>query len=290
MIGLPSGRDFAEAGEAPARKAIQFRKFHTLPPILVLPNAWDAASARILERVGFRAIATTSSGVAGALGYPDDQHISRAMLVESVARITRVVSCPVTVDIEAGYGNTLEAVLQTVRAVIEAGAVGINIEDSTKGQERTLVDSSFQVELLKAIRELAASIDIPLLINARTDMYVLPTGNAITCFAEAVQQAHAYREAGADCLFLMGVSDARLIADLVQAIHGPINIVAGPNTPTIPELEQLGVARASLASGLMRTTLGHLQRVARELLERGTYNSLSEGAISGTEFRTLFLS
>ncbi len=271
-------------------KAIQFRQLHTLPPILVLPNAWDAASARILERVGFRAIATTSSGVAAALGYPDGQHISRAMLVESVVRITRVVSCPVTVDIEAGYGNALEEVLQTVRAVIEAGAVGINIEDSTKGQERALVDSSFQVELLKAICELAASMDMPLVINARTDVYVLPTGNAPARFEAAVQRANAYREAGADCLFLMGVSDAQLIADLVQAIHGPINIVAGPNTPTIPELEQLGVVRASLASGLMRATLGYLQRVAHELLERGTYNSLSEGAISGSEFRTLFLS
>jgi len=269
-------------------KANQFRQAHTNPPMLVLPNAWDAASARILEQEGFRAIATTSSGVAAVLGYPDGQQISRAMLIESVMCITHVVACPVTVDIEAGYGNTLEEVLQTVRAVIEAGAVGINIEDSTKGHERTLFENSFQVGLLKAMRELAASMDIPLVINARTDVYLLFTGNAAARFDETVRRANAYREAGADCLFPIGVSDAQLIADLVQAIHGPINIMAGSNTPTIPELEQLGVARVSLASGLMRAALGHLRRVARELLENGTYNSLSEGAISGSEFRTLF--
>lgn len=269
-------------------KANQFRQSHITPPMLVLPNAWDAASARILEQVGFRAIATTSSGVAAALGYPDGQQISRAMLVESVTHITRVVSCPVTVDIEAGYGNTLEEVLQTVRAVIEAGAVGINIEDSTKGHERTLVDSSFQEELLKALRILATSMGIPLVINARTDVYLLSTDNAAARFNEVVRRANAYREAGANCLFPIGVSDAQLIADLVQAIHGPINILAGSNTPTLSELEQLGVARASLASGLMRAALGHLRRVARELFENGTYNSLSEGAISGSEFRTLF--
>src|SRR5205807_119280 len=115
----------------------------------------------------FLAIATTSSGVAASLGYPDGEHISRAMLVESVAHMTRVVMCPVTADIEAGFGNTIEEKLQTVRAIIEAGAVGINIEDSTKGQERSLVDISFQVELLQAVRGLASSMDMPLVINAR---------------------------------------------------------------------------------------------------------------------------
>lgn len=273
---------------AQKEKANLFRQLHVAPPILVLPNAWDAASARILEQVGFRAIATTSSGVAAALGYPDGQYISRAMLVESVERITRVVSCPVTVDMEAGYGNTLDEVLQTVRAVIEAGAVGINIEDSSRGPQHVLVDSSSQVELLKAIRELARSMDIPLVINARTDVYLMPTGDAVIRFDEAVRRANAYREAGADCLFLIGASDAQLIANLARAVHGPINIMAGPNTPTMAELEQLGVARASLASGLMRAALGYLRRAARELLESGTYNALSEGAISGAEFRGLF--
>src|SRR5690348_3737268 len=141
--------------------AAQFRQLHHESLPLVLPNAWDAASARIFELAGFQAIATTSSGVAASLGYCDGQQISRAMMIEAIARIARVVECPVTADIEAGYGNTIEEVLQTVKAVITTGVVGINIEDSLKQQEKALVDISYQVELIKALRELATSMDVP---------------------------------------------------------------------------------------------------------------------------------
>src|SRR5260370_25310378 len=147
-------------------RAITFRELHYGAPILVLPNAWDTASARIFEQAGFRAIATTSSGVAASLGYPDGQKISRDMLVEVTQRITRVVECPVTVDIEAGYGDTTEEGLQTVKAVIDAGAVGINLEDSTKHQEKSLVDLSLQVPLLKTIQETALSKEVPVVGNA----------------------------------------------------------------------------------------------------------------------------
>src|SRR5205807_1028144 len=172
-------------------KAVQFRSLHFGPPILVLPNAWDAASARIFEQAGFPAIATTSSGVAASLGYPDGQHISRDMLVEVVRHITRVVTCPVTVDIEAGYGDSIKEVLQTVRATIDAGAVGINVEDSTKEQGRRLVDVSYQVELLKAIQELSSSLDMPLVINARTDVFLLPSGDPAHRLEQAVQRGIA---------------------------------------------------------------------------------------------------
>src|SRR5260221_7765164 len=189
-------------------KAIQFRNMHSGSPILVLANAWDAASARIFEQAGFPAVATTSSGVAASLGYPDGQRISRGMLVENVACMTRVVECPITVDIEAGFGSSIDEALQTVRAIIAAGAVGINIEDSTKGQERALVDVSFQVELLKAIQETALTMDVPLVVNARTDVFLLPAGDPHNRFKQAVQRANAYRQAGADCLFPIGMSDA----------------------------------------------------------------------------------
>ena len=152
-------------------KAAQFRRFHHEAPLLVLPNVWDAASARIVAQAGFPAIATTSSGVAAALGYSDGQQISRDMMIDAIARITRVVECPVTADIEAGYGNSIEEVLQTVKAVITTGVVGINIEDSLKQQEKALVDISYQVELIKALRELATSIDVPFVINARVDVF-----------------------------------------------------------------------------------------------------------------------
>ena len=268
-------------------RAVQFREMHYGASPLVLPNAWDAASACILEQVGFQAVATTSSGVAASLGYPDGQHISRDMLVEVVAHVTRVVNCPVSVDLEAGYGETVAKVLETVRAMVATGAVGINIEDSTKQQVKSLVDVSFQVELLKSIREMASSMDMPLVINARTDVFLLPAGEPDQRFEEAVQRLNIYRQAGADCLFPIGVSDAATIAKLVRAVNGPINVVASSTAPSIAELTGLGVARISFASELMRATLAHLRRIARELLEYGTSTSMSE-MLSGAEFRKLF--
>ncbi len=269
-------------------KALQFRRLHAGPSILVLPNAWDAASACVLEQAGFPAVATTSSGVAAALGYPDGQQISRAMLIESVERITRVVACPVTVDMEAGYGDTIEEVLQTVKAIITAGAVGINIEDSTKQQSKALVDISYQVKLITAIRELAASMDIPLVINARTDLFLLAIGDPAGRVEQAILRANAYRQAGADCFFPIGLSETSAITQLAQAIHYPMNILASPATLSIAELAQLGVARISFGSGMLRATLAHLRRIAHELLEHSTYTSMTEETISVAELRSLF--
>ena len=269
-------------------KAAHFRQFHHGAPLLVLPNVWDAASARIFEQAGFRAIATTSSGVAAALGYSDGQHISRDMMIEAIARITRVVECPVTADIEAGFGNSIAEVLQTVKAVITTGVVGINLEDSLKQQEKALVDISYQVELIKALRELATSMDVPFVINARVDVFLLAIGEPESRFEHAVQRANAYLQAGADCIYPIGILDRTMIANLVKAINGPINILGGPPEPTLADLAQLGVARVSLAGGLMRSALGHLLTIAHEILEHGTYERMNAEALSGAEFRTLF--
>ena len=270
-------------------KAIQFCRFHEGPPILVLPNAWDAASAYLFEQVGFRAIATTSSGVAAAFGYADGQ-ISRAMTLEVIERIARVVECPLRVDIEAGHENTVYEVLQTIQAVITAGAVGINIEDSTEqAEEGVLVDVSFQVELIKALKELARSMAIPFVVNARTDVYLLPAGEEADHFDQAVQRANAYRQADADSPFVIGVRDADIIGKLVQAIKGPLNILATRTTPSIGELAQLGVARVSFGSLMMRAVLGRLRHFCQELLEQETHTSMSDGAMPEAEFRSLFL-
>lgn len=269
-------------------RAAQFRQLHQGAPLLVLPNVWDAASARIVAQVGFPAIATTSSGVASALGYKDGQHISRDMLIEALARITRVVECPVTADIEAGYGNSIDEVLQTVKVVIATGVVGINIEDSLKQQEKALVDISYQVELIQALRELASSMDVPFVINARVDVFLLAIGEPESRFEHTVQRANAYLQAGADCIYPIGILERTTIANLVKTIDGPINILGGPPAPTLPELAQLGVARVSLAGGLMRSALGHVRTIARELLEHGTYASMNTEALSGSEFRSLF--
>jgi 2-methylisocitrate lyase-like PEP mutase family enzyme len=269
-------------------RALQFRQMHTNPPLLVLPNAWDAASARIFEQAGFRAIATTSSGVAASLGYPDGEKISLRMLVETVEHITRVIRCPLTVDIEAGYGGTIAEVLQTVQAVLAAGAVGINIEDSNKRRAEALLDTSYQVELIKAIRELGRSMDIPLVINARTDVFLLAIGDPSNRFKEAVLRMNIYRQAGADCLFPIGISDAHTITELIHTVNSPLNILAGSATPSLTELAQLRVARVSFGSGPMRAVLAHLQHIAHEWIEYGTFTNMTERTISGAQLRSLF--
>jgi 2-methylisocitrate lyase-like PEP mutase family enzyme len=269
-------------------KAAQFRQWHQQPPLLALPNAWDAASARIFELAGFRAIATTSSGVAAALGYHDGQQMSREMRIEAVARIAHAVECPVTADIEAGYGNSIAEVVQMIKAVIATGVVGFNIEDSSKQGQKALVDPAYQVELIAALRELAAELDVPFVINARVDVFLLAIGEPERRFEEAVRRANAYLQAGADCVYPIGVLPGDVVANLVRAIDGPVNILGGPPMPTLPELERMGVARVSLAGGLMRSALSHLRTVARELLEHGTYASMSTESLSSAEFRSLF--
>ncbi|MGB8348606.1 MAG: isocitrate lyase/phosphoenolpyruvate mutase family protein [Ktedonobacteraceae bacterium] len=268
-------------------KAMRLRELHHGPAILVLPNAWDVASARIFEQAGFPAIATTSSGVAAALGYPDGQHIKRDEMIEAVRRIAAAISCPVTADMESGFGDGSEDVIQTMRAVIEAGAVGVNIEDSTKKGKRKLLDVDYQVALLKEVRQLGDALDVPLVINARTDVYLLPGGNAESKVEQVVQRATAYLASGADCFFPIGASDAQTIAALTRAISGPVNVLAGSKTPSIAELARLGVARVSFGSGPMRAALGYLRAVAQELHDEGTYTRLLQGAISGNELRQL---
>lgn len=273
---------------AQAERAADFRRFHQEAPMLVLPNVWDAASARIVAQTGFRAIATTSSGVAAALGYSDGQQISRDMLIEALARITRVVDCPVSADIEAGYGDSIDAVLATLEAVIATGVVGVNIEDSRAQDGHALVDIAYQVGLITAMRALATSLAVPFVINARVDLFLLASGEPETRVKQAVERANAYLQAGADCVFPIGWLDYATVERLVKAINGPVNILAGPSGPTLAELAQLGVARVSFGGGLLSAALGRVRGIAQELLESGSYAKLAEEALPSAEFRSLF--
>jgi 2-methylisocitrate lyase-like PEP mutase family enzyme len=265
-------------------KANLFRDLHRGPKILVLPNAWDVASARILENAGVAAIATTSAGVAFTLGYPDGQKISREEMLGVVARIAAKVKIPVSADIEAGYGSRPEDAALTARAVIEAGAVGLNLEDGT--DDGQLLDLSLQLEKIAAVRESSRKMGVPLVLNARTDVYLLEVGQPEARFDEAVKRLTAFRDAGADCLFAPGIRDLEVISRLVRELEFPVNILAGPGSPSIPELEKIGVARVSLGSSTMRATLGLLQRIAEELQTTGTYDEL-EGAPSHGEVNKL---
>jgi 2-methylisocitrate lyase-like PEP mutase family enzyme len=266
--------------------AKRFLELHTSGRLLVLPNAWDAGSARIFEHAGFQALGTTSAGVALSLGYPDGERVSRAEMLEAVRRIASAVAIPVTADLEAGYGPAVSDAVETARGAIAAGAVGMNFEDSTSDDR--LVDAAAQVERIRAIRKVAEAERIALVLNARTDVFLLQIGEPAGRFDEAVRRANAYREAGADCLFVPGVTDAETIGRLVRAIKGPLNVLAGRGTPPTAELERLGVARVSIGGGPMRAALTLTHRVAQELRERGTYTSFTENALPLRDFNRLF--
>ncbi len=256
-------------------KADTLRALHHGPSILVLPNAWDVASARIFERAGFPALATTSAGVAFALGYADGQQVSRAEMIEVVGRIARGVKIPVTADVEAGYGDAVE----TARQGWAAGAVGLNFED-TLGDGHLLDLAAWIVEIRAATPGMV--------INARTDIFLDAIGDEATRFDRAVERLNAYRDAGADCLFAPGVRDRETIARLAKAVRGPLNILGGAGTPTVPELQRLGVARVSVGSGPMRATLGLVDRIAHELRDHGSYASFTEGALPYPEVNALW--
>jgi len=256
-------------------KAVAFRAMHAGPRILLLPNAWDVISARVFEEAGFGAAATTSAGIAFALGYPDGQKISRAEMLEVVARIARAVRVPLTADLEAGYGDRPEDAAQTAREAIAAGAVGINLEDTTSNLEHPLADLALQLQKIRAVQEAATQAGVPIVLNARTDVYLLQLGAPETRYDLALRRLSAFRDAGADCLFLPGVGDVETIGRLVADLKFPINILAGPGSPSVPELERLGVARVSLGSALIRAALGRVRRMAEELKATGTYDTLA---------------
>jgi 2-methylisocitrate lyase-like PEP mutase family enzyme len=260
-------------------KAEAFRAMHDRSRILVLPNAWDAMSARVIEEAGARAIATTSAGVAFSVGYPDGEAIPRDEMIAAIARIARVVTIPVSADIESGFANDTRELAETIRRVIDAGAVGINLEDQVHDGTRRLYDLEIAVERVRAAREAAEATGVPLAINARTDVYLLGVGEPETRFEHAVRRANAYRKAGADCLFVPAVGSRADIERLVPALEGPLNLHSIPGLPPIAELERLGVARVSVGGRLTLGAMSGLKKSVTELLTNGTYEPTLERAI-----------
>lgn len=266
-------------------KAELLLKLHEKGASLLLPNAWDSASARLFEEAGFPAIATTSAGIAFANGYPDGELISRDEMLQAVARIAAAVQVPVTADVEAGYGAKPEDVAATIQGVIAAGAVGVNLEDNT-GRSQPLYTLEAQVERITAAREAAG---LAFAINARTDVYLYQIGAAETRLGDTLRRARAYLEAGATSIFVPGVLDPALIQVLVREIPGPLNILAGPGGPSAREIFQLGVTRISIGSKAMVATMGLVRDIARELRERGTYEQIALHPYSYAEASKLFV-
>lgn len=269
-------------------KAQKFYTLHQGQNILVLPNAWDASSARLFEQAGFHAIGTTSAGIATSLGYREPEKISREEMLMSIKRIIDSVSLPVSADIEAGYALTAKGVAETVEMVIAVGAVGVNIEDSTGIENQPILSIKQYIERLQAAREATKMVDFPIIINARTDIYLFNIGEKSKQFSQVVERANCYLEAGADCIFVPGIGDPDTIARLTKEINGPINILANAGVPTTKELQQLGVKRVSTGSGSMRATLTLIQQIANELLTDGSYKRFTTDTIPYNEANALF--
>ena len=266
-------------------KAHRFRELHRGGRILVLPNAWDAASARVFEDAGFDAIGTTSAGVAWSLGYPDGQLAPPAEHLEAIRRIATTVAVPVTADVERGLGATPAALAETARAVIAAGAVGVNLEDGRDGG--ALTPAEVHVERIRTFRAVADAAGVPLFINARTDVYFLPSDDPRAQVAEAIRRGALFVAAGADGLFVPGIMAKDAIAEIVRAVGCPVNVYAFAGVPPAPDLQALGVARVSVGCGPMQATLGLTRRIADELRARGTWGTMSEGAPSARDVNAL---
>jgi 2-methylisocitrate lyase-like PEP mutase family enzyme len=256
--------------------AAHFRRLHGQRP-LVLPNAWDAASARVIELAGAPAIASSSAAVSWAHGRSDGQRLERGEMIEAIRRMVRAVGVPVTADIEGGYGSgTVADVTETVRAVVGVGAAGINLEDSPGTGGQVLLTPERQAERIRAARTAAGEAGGDLVINARADVYLFEAVPPAARLDETLRRARLYLAAGADCVFVPGVTDPETIGALVKGIGGPVNIMAGPGAPTTRRLGELGVARVSVGPAIAQAALATTQRVARELLEHGTYGELGQ--------------
>jgi 2-methylisocitrate lyase-like PEP mutase family enzyme len=269
------------------RLAEALRKMHCAPPLLLLPNAWDAMSARIFEAAGFPAVATTSGGVAWALGFPDGEKAPWHEVVAATERIVRAVRVPVTADIEAGYGEAPDQVAHSVEEIIAAGAVGLNLEDGTPDPERPVRSLEDAVERIRAAREAALAADVPVVINARIDLYLKHVGDDESRFADTVRRGKAYMAAGADCIFPFGLGDLKIVGELIKALKVPINIVGRAGTPNVARLEQIGVARVSTASGPSLVAMSLIRQMAVELRTKGAFDML-DSAIKRPEAQQLF--
>lgn len=268
-------------------KAAFLQNFHQQGASLLLPNAWDVASARLFEEAGFPIIGTTSAGIAFAHGYVDGQQISRDEMLHILTPLIASVQVPVTVDIEAGYGPTPEDVAKTIQGVIAAGAVGVNLEDNTGGFP-LLYSPQVQAERIAAARLVAEHANLALFINARIDTYIFMVGEEATRLEDTLQRASIYLEAGANGIFVPGVIDPSIIHVLVQEIPAPLNVMVMPGAPSVPELFKLGVARVSIGGAAMFATMGLVRDIARELREHGTYNHLARHPYGFAEACKLF--
>jgi 2-methylisocitrate lyase-like PEP mutase family enzyme len=309
----------------PEQKASRLLQLHHASQPLVLINAWDAASAAMVEHCGLPAVATSSAAMANALGFPDGQYLPWAQMLEAVASVCRAVKVPVTADIESGFAANVTALETSITQIIQAGAVGVNLEDvmpanpAFKHADPDQADANIrhgsplfplseQIARIQAARRAGEAQGIHLVINARTDAYWQAGVDPAEALRATLERGKAYLQAGADCIFIPGLRNPEhiktvidhLSADHLRTSHqgsdrqdsvdrvAPVNILAGAGVPSIPELAKLGVKRVSYGSGPHRAAMGLLRRMAEEATTSGTFKALTEGAVPYEEINGLF--
>jgi len=256
---------------------------------LLLPNAWDAASARVFESAGFPAVGTTSAGIAYTRGFRDGQRTGRQMMIDEIANIARALSVPVSADIEAGYGDSPADVTETVLAAVDAGAVGINLEDNTQGGAKPLYAIAAQQERVAAARAAGSRRDIHVTINARTDPFLLGLGAGEEERVQmTLERGRAYIEAGADLVFVPLLVAPDPVRRLSEAFGGRLSLMILPGAPSASTLFAAGARRLSLGQTAMLASLGTVQAVARELLETGTWSAIEKTFFGFGEAEKLF--
>ena len=264
-----------------------FKKMHS-NDILVLPNAWDVASAVIFEKTGFMAIGTTSAGVSHSLGYPDGQRITLNDQIYLIEHLTNRINVPLTVDVEGGYGKTPKEIANNIRQIIQKGAVGINFEDSTPDSTSSLTPLSIQSDKLKAIDSIKQDLGIDFFINARIDTYWFSIGDADKRLKLTLDRADAYILAGADGIFIPGNLSQDLLKELVTSIDAPLNVLPSKTNYSINDLKNIGVARMSTGSGPVRSSLALIKEISDELYTTKTMNTMFNTTIPYDDANKLF--
>jgi len=254
------------------------RELVCAPEILVMPGAYDVLSALLFQQLGFKAIQCTSGGIAAALGYPDGEVLSRERFLEITGGITAAVSVPVNADAERGYGDE-QGVRDTVAELIARGVAGMNLEDGSAGKPgaRGLVPLDDQLRKIASVMAVKHELGSEFFLNARVDAFHVMTDDPKKILDEAIRRGNAYAEAGGDCIFYLNLHLPETIAAVVKEVHAPVSILAGPQSPSVSALQDLGVARVSYGSGFLKAAIGATRRLAQEVLQNGTVTTMKEG-------------
>jgi len=257
-------------------KSRRLRELVRAPEILVMPGAYDVLSALLLEQMGFKAIQGTSGGIAAALGYADGEVMSRDRFIEISGSFAGAVSVPFNADGERGYGDE-NGVRETVRALVSRGVAGMNLEDGAAKGKGGLVEISEQLRKIKAVMETKRELGSEFFLNARVDAFHVFPDDSKKALDEAIRRGNAYAEAGGDCIFYLFLHSAEIIGRIAKEVKAPISILAGPQSPSVSQLQDLGVARVSYGSGFLKAALTGTKQLAQEILEKGTCDLLKQG-------------